>query len=339
MTAQALTRETLGKLCDSLSDVIIGIDRNQQICLFNPAAETALALETSSVLGGRLADHAAIQPLATLFERSGENGEVEPDESVLLAGVVYHARLVSMPGDVQIAVLSQDSVAEDTKTQLISMLGEVVHDLKNMISAAKSTLDMVGELGTLNTHQMDFAGRAQNKLESMLEVTHDLLDVTWLESGGQLNLKQLELDPLVQHTVTGCEAGARRHGVEISVDLPSEGCVVQGDEWRLGTAITNLINNAIKYSPNGGPVQVSAVAEGEEAVVRVADNGIGIAPEHIPHLFERFYRVKTAETQRIEGSGLGLSIVKAIIEKHGGRVFVESTPGKGSIFGFSLPRL
>jgi signal transduction histidine kinase len=113
--------------------------------------------------------------------------------------------------------------------------------------------------------------------------------------------------------------------------------VIQGDERRLQSAISNLVSNAIKYSPNGGPVYVTVVPNEKTVTLRVEDHGIGIAPEHLSYLFQRFYRVHTPETSRIEGTGLGLAIVKAIVEKHGGEVFVQSAPGEGSVFGFRLP--
>jgi signal transduction histidine kinase len=112
---------------------------------------------------------------------------------------------------------------------------------------------------------------------------------------------------------------------------------VRGNERVLGQVMSNLLINAIKYTPEEGQVEVTAEEEGGHIVVRVTDNGIGIPPAHQPHIFDRFYRVETQETAGIAGTGLGLAIVKTAIEKHNGRVWVESKPGEGSTFCFVLP--
>ena len=171
----------------------------------------------------------------------------------------------------------------------------------------------------------------------MLSQVHEILDMSWLETGGELTLCQTDLNRLVRHVASLLEGYARNSGVEFILDLPPEGCTVEGDERRLQSAIGNLIGNAIKYSPNGGPVHISVETDTTSAIFRVADHGVGIPAEHIPRLFQRFYRVRVPETRRIEGSGLGLAIVKAIVEKHKGEIFVQSEPGEGSVFGFTLP--
>jgi signal transduction histidine kinase len=214
---------------------------------------------------------------------------------------------------------------------------EIVHDLKVRIASAKGFIDLIDASGDLSSKQQTFAQRAHLSLTSMLSQVNEILDMSWLEAGGELDSCQTDLNKLVQRAVKELEGYARHSRVEITLDLPPEGCTVEGDERRLASAIGNLVGNAIKYSPNGGPVRVSIETNNATATFRVEDHGIGIPAEHLPRLFQRFYRVRTPETRRIEGSGLGLAIVKEIIEKHGGQVLVESTPGQGSTFGFSLP--
>jgi two-component system phosphate regulon sensor histidine kinase PhoR len=133
------------------------------------------------------------------------------------------------------------------------------------------------------------------------------------------------------------EAYAQNQGVDLRLHLAADSCPYQGDERRLESAIYNLIGNAIKYSPDGGPVDVFVESHDGNITIQVKDQGIGIQPEHLEDIFENFFRVRTPETQQIEGSGLGLPIVKTVVAKHGGEVMVTSTPGEGSTFGFSLP--
>ncbi|MCK4450149.1 MAG: ATP-binding protein, partial [Anaerolineae bacterium] len=114
---------------------------------------------------------------------------------------------------------------------------------------------------------------------------------------------------------------------------------VQGNPHRLRQVMDNLLGNAVKYTQEGGWIAVSAVEDGEYIVVHVADNGLGIHQAQQPYIFDKFYRVKSEETADIKGTGLGLAIAKAVIEKHNGRVWVESKPGVGSVFSFVLPAL
>jgi signal transduction histidine kinase len=119
----------------------------------------------------------------------------------------------------------------------------------------------------------------------------------------------------------------------IAPDLPS----VLGNPLRLGQAVSNLITNAIKYTPQGGQISISVTNEDGQVVVMVKDDGIGIPSADLPYIFDKFYRVQNKETEDIAGSGLGLSIVKSIVEKHQGRIWVRSQEGMGSTFAFLLP--
>ncbi len=121
------------------------------------------------------------------------------------------------------------------------------------------------------------------------------------------------------------------------VDIPHDLPKVQADKNRMDQVMENLLSNAVKFSPEGGEVTVSVERGGDELKTSVADVGIGIPEKDLPHVFDRFYRASNATRAAIRGTGLGLDIVKYIIESHGGRVWAESKPGKGSIFTFTLP--
>jgi len=152
-----------------------------------------------------------------------------------------------------------------------------------------------------------------------------------------MEMKPCQLVTVINKAVESLREQARAKEMVLQFDLPPELPLVQGNQVRLDQVVSNLVGNAIKFTPEGGMVTVSAREEKSEIAVEVKDTGIGIAPEDQVHLFEKFYRVSSEQTSDIKGTGLGLAIVKSIVEGHGGRVWVESEPSQGSTFGFTLP--
>jgi two-component system phosphate regulon sensor histidine kinase PhoR len=336
MTERIIQHNTLTVLARTVFDAVIAVDREMQICLMNSAAEAAYGLNEEDVLGTRLDEHDAFQSLVALAQWAITSGETAREQTLLPSGETRWVHVLitpeATPAAPRLALGMRDSASA-----AVDPMREIVHDLKVRIAAIKGFLDLVEASGELMGSQQKFMQRAHLSLTSMLSQVNEILDMSWLEAGGTLDLCLTDLNKLVQRAVKELEGFAQHAGVEITLDLPPEGCTVSGDERRLASAIGNLVGNAIKYSPKGGPVRVSITTKNQTAIFRVEDHGIGIPAEHLPRLYQRFYRVRTPETRRIEGSGLGLAIVKEIIEKHDGQVFVESVPAQGSTFGFTLP--
>jgi signal transduction histidine kinase len=139
--------------------------------------------------------------------------------------------------------------------------------------------------------------------------------------------------------VSDLQGGVQGKQQTIKLEHPAELPQVMGNAVRLRQVLSNLVSNAIKYTPEEGTINVSLHQEGAQIVVRVQDNGIGIAEADLPYVFDKFYRVKNKKTEMISGTGLGLSIAKSIVEKHGGRIWVESEENRGTTFIFALPIL
>ncbi len=336
MTERVIQHHALIALARTTIDAVIAVDREMRICLMNPAAEVAYEVEAADLLGTRLDDIPCFQSLVALAQWVITSGDSAREQAVLPSGETRWVHLLvtpeASPAGPRLALGKRSGEAG-----AVDPMREMVHDLKVRIASAEGFINLVETLGGLNEAQQKFIQRTHQSLNAMLTQVHEMLDVSWLETGGDLTLAQMDLSRLVRHAAGLLEGYARGSGVDLALDLPPEGCTVDGDERRLQSAVGNLIGNAIKYSPNGGPVQIVLEANSSTATFRVIDHGIGIPAEHLPRLFERFYRVRTPETHRIEGTGLGLAIVKAIVEKHGGQVLVESTSGEGSVFGFTLP--
>lgn len=174
------------------------------------------------------------------------------------------------------------------------------------------------------------------RLEALIE---DLLSISALESQqARLNFDAIPLTAAAATVVDELAAQAGEKSITVVVEIPADLPTVRADDHRLHQVFFNLLDNAVKYTGTGGRVILTAKASGDMIEVCVADNGPGIAPEHLPHVFERFYRVDKARSRELGGTGLGLSIVKHIIQAHGGRVWAESELEKGSRFYFTVPR-
>ncbi len=220
-------------------------------------------------------------------------------------------------------------------------LGNVSHELRTPIFSLQGFLETLldGALDdpAVNREFLEKAHRHAQRLNALL---NDLIEISRIESGEmQMSLRYFSLGEFLEHTRDEMLPAAERKGIILGVSpgIPP-GEDIYGDRERLKQVMVNLIDNAIKYTEPGGSVTLSAQRVDDREVVRVSDTGIGIAPEHHSRIFERFYRVDRDRSRDAGGPGLGLAIAKHIVEAHGGTIGVESMPGKGSTFSFSLRR-
>src|SRR5712691_1839102 len=226
---------------------------------------------------------------------------------------------------------------EITTPEEANFLGEVTHDLKQPLAAILSFSDVVQASGELNAKQQQFLDRIRGAASRMSDEVHQLLDVAWIESGMKLTLVEVDLINLVRITLEDLEGRASSKNIKLVVDAPASLPNLIADQNRLGQVITNLVTNAIKYSPEGSTVTLKLRQDTNMLVFSVSDQGMGIAPEHLSKLFQRFFRVPDKRIRQIEGTGLGLYITRSIVEQHGGHVTVNSTPETGSTFSVYLP--
>ena len=182
----------------------------------------------------------------------------------------------------------------------------------------------------------DFLDRASNGVDRLMKIVEDLDLIAKLESGVMdLRVARMDLHTAVKDTTEALEMPARNKGVVLRNGVPA-GTLVMGDRDRLGQVFINLMNNAINYGKAGGVCTITSYPLGNQVVVEVTDDGIGVSPEHLPRLFERFYRVGKSRARNEGGSGLGLAIVKHIVDAHGQSITVKSQEGKGTTFTFTL---
>jgi len=212
-------------------------------------------------------------------------------------------------------------------------VADASHDLRGPLTAIQGNLDLL-KFDDLNPEERQESLKAvEAETWRMASIVSDLAVLAELESGHLEQQEDVSLRGMLLDTRewAGLLAGNRRIVIERQDDL-----WVKGSAHRLERLLSNLVGNAIKYTPDGGTITLSLFQDGDWACLQVSDTGIGIAPEHLPHIFDRFYRVDEARTRGDGGSGLGLAIVKGIAEQHRGRVTAASEPGKGSRFSVWL---
>jgi two-component system phosphate regulon sensor histidine kinase PhoR len=219
-------------------------------------------------------------------------------------------------------------------------VANVSHELKTPITSIKGFIETLQD-GALNNEGdarrfLEIMARQADRLNAIIE---DLLHLSRVEEEAaqqDIELKEQPLRESLQAALHGCQhkAGARQIPLKLKCET---GLCARINAPLLEQAVVNLLDNAIKYSAPGSPVEVEAGQEKDGIAIRVRDGGCGIAAEHLPRLFERFYRVDKARSRQMGGTGLGLAIVKHIAQAHGGRVAVTSRPGEGSVFSLHLP--
>jgi len=212
----------------------------------------------------------------------------------------------------------------------------VSHELRSPLTPIVGFSELLSATAVDSGRVRDMGAEILRHAQRMQRLVDDLLDVSHMEAGHfRLDMVDVDLNALLERTVAETARQTDRHRVVYhpSATLP----VVRGDPLRLRQVLDNLLTNAIKYSPDGGRIDVVTCQGDSEVTIAVRDDGIGLPPDKIGRLFEKFYRVDNALAHRVRGSGLGLAIVKHIVDAHGGRVWVESELGRGSTFTFSLP--
>jgi signal transduction histidine kinase len=195
-----------------------------------------------------------------------------------------------------------------------------------------------GDAGEINEIQQEFLGIVKENADRLVSLINDMLDISRIESGRvHLKIEPLAIEDSIAGTVDSFRAVLDQSGRTIKTRIPDNLPKVAADRDRVGQVLMNFVSNAVKYSPEGGDVVITAKRTGDRVSVSVTDHGMGISREDQKQLFTKFYRVDNALTREIGGTGLGLSICKSIIELLGGKVRIRSKFGEGSTFTFTLP--
>jgi signal transduction histidine kinase len=257
-------------------------------------------------------------------------------------GRTFYASIAPITGDegvtVGVVVVMRDVThfkeLDEMKSEFVAT---VSHDLRAPLTFMRGYTNMLTMVGELNARQRDYTRRILDGIEQMNALIGDLLDLRRVEAGVGIRREACRLGLILVEAVDTMRAKARSKQVTLKLEPAHGAPTVIGDRTLLRQVVSNLVDNAVKYTPSGGNVRVGLDITDKRATIRVADTGIGIAPDDQVRLFEKFHRIKRRETADVKGTGLGLALVKSIIERHEGRVWVESALNEGSTFYVELP--
>lgn len=316
------------------ADGIIILDEAGRVWRMNPAAAAMFGLTLDEVRNQSAAEVFEGNPgIMPLFNRKDDY-----TANIRLPRRRFGFSFATTTDDGKRLVMIQDITEKrelDSRREALSH--SLAHDLRNPLSAISGFAELVAKFGELNTQQEKFLTRIRQTASKIHDMAKPLVDLAWIEAGMPLAHRPVQMSDIINQAVKELSALAqsRKNTIVISVQTPMP--VIMGDPERMHIVVYNLLNNAIIYSEEEQSVVIHAWSDEQEVYCSVADRGIGISDDELDQVFDRMYRSRDERVREIPGGGIGLTIAKTIIERHGGDIWVASTLGGGSTFTFVLP--
>ena len=339
-------KDKMRVILSSVIEGIVAIDKEGRIILFNHALRNMINHSSDRVLGKFHWEIIRNNQLNELLKETLQKGQTLTREIILFSPQekIFHASAnpLTEKNKVWGAVVVLNDITEIKKLEKMrsEFVANVSHELRTPLTSIR------GFVETLKEGAVDDPGKARyflkiierqsNRLNNLIE---DLLQLSKIESQEiAMNLQSIDLRDLIDKTISEFKEKIEQKDHKIKINTSLQLPLVKADPEQIEVVFRNLLDNAIKYTPNRGEISISTLEKAENIYIEIANNGIGISAEHLPRLFERFYRADKDRSRKLGGTGLGLAIVKHIVQAHGGTVGVDSELGKGSKFFFTLPK-
>ena len=353
---QELERQIAGRdsgtqtILGAMEDGLLVVDARRRVTLMNPTFEKLFELRDPAV-GVPLVEavrHATLDQLIAETLLTGEAMRAELSLADSRTHSERHIQVSAVPiknadDEVTGAVVLFHDITELKQLDQIrrDFVANVSHELRTPLSILRRYIEVLYDEPQTSreelTRILSIMERHSKRLQRLVD---DLLSLAQLESShAELEITLVRMDELFNNLIRDWKEKLTGKNLKVIVDLPSETSVLRADGTRLEEALHNLLDNAVKFSPDNGQIRLRGTRCGSNVVLSVTDNGIGISKEHLPRIFERFYRADKARSRELGGTGLGLAIVKHIAQLHGGRVEAESELGRGTTIRIVLPEV
>lgn len=334
-------RARLAAILTSSTDAVLVVDSSGRIVLDNPAACGVMGV-SSSQSGKLLSESTANETLVQLFESAMQGGKRTGEIPLLNESRTFFANLSPVAiGNEEIigwvATMQDVSHFKELDQLKSDFVHTVSHDLRSPLASILIATKMLPQIGSLSEQQREFLATIEQRVSGMSQLIDDLLDVGKIAAGVDMEMEPYPLTPVINEVFQFFLPQAEIKSIQLINQVGTQLPIVMANPVRLRQVLQNLLGNAIKYTPDGGRVILKAFQKDDEVHIQVIDSGIGIPAADQPRIFEKFYRVRGEHVASIKGTGLGLAITKSIVEKHNGRVWLESVFGKGSTFTVTLP--
>jgi PAS domain S-box-containing protein len=324
----------------SIPDPLLILDEAQNISLMNTAAERVFGISAANAIGQPVGSVVTDEPLLTLMKQP----DTTLDEWTSAKDETFMPSLRVVKDDHEslgmILVLRDVTRFKRLNRNQNEFVRIVAHDLRSPLTSMQGFTSMMSMVGALNEKQSHFAERILAGISQMTSLVENIQDAGRYdpETGFyEMSRSQCDLTEMVDRIVSTYLIPAEKQELTLTVTKDETVPIVYIDQHMIERAIINLVDNAIKYTPNGGKVDVNLSRADGQLVISIKDSGFGISPENQKHLFERHVRIRRQEHSRVKGSGLGLFIVRSVARQHGGEAWVESVEGQGSAFKIGIP--
>jgi PAS domain S-box-containing protein len=328
--------QKLDTIFEHIEDGVIILDEQMNLLLINPAARRDFGLWQDDSVIGKSANEVLPHPdMKVLLSESLKNA-MPHNEITFEDGRVLSAQCTPIPR-IGMAITMQDITYLKQIDRLKNeFVNTVSHDLRSPLTAILGYVGLLDRVGPVNDQQREFIHRVQNSVQNVTALVNDLLELGRIEAGFDTQKEVVPLEGIIKYSLETLSLQIADKKLNLHLNLPQELPQMRGNPIRLRQMMDNLIGNAIKYTPQDGDITIDLEGQNDQVILRISDTGPGIPPADQPHIFEKFYRASNVP-KGVGGSGLGLAIVKSIVDNHQGRIWVDSTVGKGAAFTVVLP--
>ncbi len=346
----AQEKSKIKTILNCMPNGVLVMDKEKRVVLYNPIASKLLNSISEESLGETVDDCVSCSELSDMIsdvlieDQEGVSrmaGEITGKDS---KPIMAHVAPVNLEDGIVVGAvtilqdISEQKAIEKMKADFIA---KVTHELKAPVATINQLLMTIlsGAVGEIEEKQKEMMSRAKQRGDGLIDLISDLLNISKIESGLAIQRKvDLYIKDIIIDVIDLLKPQADEKKIDIKIDFSSGVSVINADNDGMKEVFTNLISNAIKYTENGGAIKIDGKVDKDYVSISVSDNGFGISEKNLPFIFDRFFRVKNSQTRQIIGTGLGLPIVKEIIDAHFGSIKVTSEEGKGSAFTVQLPR-